>query len=96
MNALQHIDATRQALSAAMQDRDWVAISELDAAFRNHLEDALRGDVDDPALRESLEALLGVYRQLIDVASDARQLLVDEMAQLRQAKSAAKVYHLFT
>ncbi|MDD2060781.1 flagellar protein FliT [Pseudomonas sp. GD03860] len=96
MNALQHIDATRQALSAAMQDRDWVAIGELDTACRNHLEDALRGDVDDPALRESLEALLGVYRQLIDVTSDARQFLVDEMAQLRQAKSAAKVYHLFT
>jgi len=96
MTALQQIDATRQALSAAMQERDWVVIGELDAACRQYLEDALRGDVSDPALRESLEALLVVYRQLIDVASDARQFLVDEMAQLRQAKSATKVYHLFT
>lgn len=44
----------------------------------------------------SLEELLVVYRQLIEVASGERQSLVNEMTKIRQAKNAAKVYHLFT
>jgi hypothetical protein len=39
--------------------------------------------------------LLGVYRQLIEVATGERQAIVDEMTQIQQAKTAAKVYHLF-
>ncbi|MNT90204.1 hypothetical protein D3C72_2310650 [compost metagenome] len=52
--------------------------------------------VNEAVLRSSLEELLGVYRQLIEVASDERQSLVDEMTQIRHAKNAAKVYHLFS
>ncbi|MCF5210921.1 flagellar protein FliT, partial [Pseudomonas syringae] len=48
-----------------------------------------------PALRSNLEELLGVYRQLIDVATGERQAVVEEMTQIQNAKSATKVYHLF-
>ncbi|MBX6501356.1 flagellar protein FliT, partial [Pseudomonas syringae pv. tomato] len=46
-------------------------------------------------LRSNLEELLGVYRQLIDVATGERQAVVDEMTQIQNAKNATKVYHLF-
>lgn len=39
---------------------------------------------------------MAVYRQLIEVASGERQSLVEEMTKIRQAKNAAKVYHLFS
>lgn len=52
--------------------------------------------LNEDAVKGSLEQLLGVYRQLIDIASGERQSIVDEMTQIRQAKNAAKVYHLFS
>ncbi|QXG36333.1 flagellar protein FliT [Pseudomonas viridiflava] len=94
--ALKRIEETREALVGALAERDWDAIGRLDQACRECV-DAVVGDAphDDPALRSHLEGLLGVYRQLIDIASDERQAIVDEMAQIQNAKNATKVYHLF-
>lgn len=97
MSALQRIEATRQALSEAMLARDWVVIGELDLACREALDQLLQGEVgEEGVVREKLEALLDVYRQLIEIASVERQSIVDEMTAITQAKSAAKVYHLFS
>ncbi|MEL6078975.1 hypothetical protein AAGG41_22865, partial [Stenotrophomonas maltophilia] len=60
------------------------------------MEDVLgEAQVDEVALRDNLEELLGVYRQLLEVATGERQAIVDEMSQITQAQNAAKVYHLF-
>ena len=97
MNALQQIEDTRQALSEALQARDWAAIGELDLACRTQMDELLQGDLqDEAAVRANLEALMAVYRQLIDVASDERQSLVTQMSNINQAKHATKVYHLFS
>ncbi|MCY1390766.1 hypothetical protein D3C76_125090 [compost metagenome] len=94
---LQRIEQTREALVGALASRDWQAIGELDLACRACMEDvvAAQAQVDGRALRDNLQELLGVYQQLIDVTSGERQAIVDEMSQINQAKSAAKVYHLF-
>ncbi|WP_422419697.1 flagellar protein FliT [Pseudomonas sp. GZD-222] len=94
---LERIEQTREALLGALNSRDWEAISELDVSCRLCVDDVLaEASVNEEVLRSSLEELLGVYRQLIEVASDERQSIVDEMTQIRHAKNAAKVYHLFS
>ncbi len=94
--ALKRIEETRGALVDALAERDWEAIGKLDLACRACVEEVIRETTDDePQLRSNLEELLGVYRQLIDIAVGERQAIVDEMSQIQRAKSAAKVYHLF-
>lgn len=94
---LERIEHTRDALLGALAGRDWEAITELDLRCRICVDEVLaEASADEQGVRSSLEELLDVYRQLIDVASGERQAIVDEMAQIRQAKSAAKVYHLFS
>ncbi|CAI8745158.1 flagellar protein FliT [Pseudomonas sp. IT-P171] len=94
---LERIEQTRDALLGALAGRDWETITELDLHCRVCVEDVLaEASVNEQGVRNSLEELLDVYRQLIDVASGERQAIVDEMTQIRQAKNAAKVYHLFS
>lgn len=97
MSALLQIEDTRQALSEALQARDWAAIGELDLACRALMDEVLQeAQEDEAAVRANLEALMAVYRQLIEVASDERQSLVAQMSNINQAKHATKVYHLFS
>ena len=94
---IERIERTRDALQAALASRDWNVVSELDLECRICVEDVLAEALsNEAAVRSSLESLLGVYQQLIEVASGERQSIVDEMTQIRQAKNAAKVYHLFS
>ncbi|MBJ9975436.1 flagellar protein FliT [Pseudomonas sp. S75] len=94
---IARIDQTRDALLAAFAERDWAAVGELDLACRVCVEEILaEAHENDAQVRASLDELLGVYRQLIDVASGERQSMVEEMSQIRQAKNATKVYHLFS
>ncbi|MDD0974563.1 flagellar protein FliT [Pseudomonas fontis] len=94
---LERIEQAREALQGALASRDWEAIGELDINARLCIEDVLaEASVNETELRGKLEELLGVYRELIEVASGERQSIVDEMSQIRQAQNAAKVYHLFS
>jgi hypothetical protein len=94
--ALKRIEETREALIGALAERDWEAIGKLDLACRACVDEMIGQDGnDEPDLRSNLEELLGVYRQLIDVAVGERQAVVDEMTQMQRAQNAAKVYHLF-
>jgi len=94
--ALKRIEETREALVEALAGRDWEAIGKLDLACRACVDDVIReGSDDEPQLRSNLEELLGVYRQMIDIAVGERQAIVEEMTQIQRAQNAAKVYHLF-
>ena len=96
MSQLQRIQETREALIDALAERNWDAIGQLDSACRVCVESVLdEAPVDEAVLRDNLEELLGVYRQLLEAATDERQLLVEQMSQINQAKNASKVYHLF-
>ncbi|NIE74429.1 flagellar protein FliT [Pantoea sp. Tr-811] len=96
-DVIARIEHTRQLLLTALEKRDWDAVGELDLECRLRINDVLgEAQGQEADVRDSLEQLLDVYRQLIDVASGERQSIVDEMTQIRQAKNAAKVYHLFS
>lgn len=93
---LQRIEQTREALEGALAERNWAAIGELDQACRACMDEVLEeAKGNEPGVRNNLERLLGVYRELIDVATGERQAIADEMTQIQQARNAAKVYHLF-
>lgn len=97
MSALQRIETIREAMNVALASRDWGVIGDLDMACRAELDEIVQAPgQDEGAVKDNLQALLDLYRQLIQVASDERQLLVDEMSTISQAKNAAKVYHLFS
>ncbi|KHK62900.1 flagellar assembly protein FliT [Pseudomonas frederiksbergensis] len=93
---LQRIEQTRDALVGALAERNWEAIGQLDLACRSCMEDVMsESEVDEAALRNNLEELLGVYRQLLEAATGERQAIVNEMSQVHQSQNAAKVYNLF-
>ncbi len=93
---LQRIADTREALVSALAERNWEAIGELDLACRSCMEDVLsEASLDEVALRDNLEELLHVYKDLLEVAMGERQAIANEMSQITQAQKAAKVYHLF-
>ncbi|NWL21819.1 flagellar protein FliT [Pseudomonas umsongensis] len=94
--ALRRIEETREALVDALAARNWDMIGELDVACRECVEEVLtEAPIDEEAIRAHLESLLAVYKDLLTVTMGERQAIVDEMSQINQAKSAAKVYHLF-
>lgn len=94
--ALKRIDETREALVEALAERNWEVITQLDLACRECVEAVVeQAAPDDEELRSKLEELLGVYRQLIDVAVGERQAIVEEMTEIQRAQNATKVYHLF-
>lgn len=93
---LQRIADTREALVVALAERNWEAIGELDLACRSCMEDVMaEASLDEVALRDNLEELLFVYKELLEVAMGERQAIANEMSQITQAQKAAKVYHLF-
>ena len=93
---LQRIADTREALVGALAERNWEAIGELDLACRSCMEDVMaEAALDEVALRDNLEELLHVYKELLEVAMGERQAIANEMSQITQAQNAAKVYHLF-
>ena len=93
---LQRIADTREALVSALAERNWEAIGELDLACRSCMEDVLsEASMDEVALRDNLEELLHVYKELLEVAMGERQAIANEMSQITQEQKAAKVYHLF-
>ncbi|PWB33572.1 flagellar protein FliT [Pseudomonas sp. SDI] len=93
---LKRIEETREALVDALAKRDWEAVGQLDQACRVCMEEVVSAaPEDEEALRDNLKDLLGVYRQLIDVATEERQAIADEMSKINQAQAATKVYHLF-
>ncbi|WP_180698535.1 flagellar protein FliT [Pseudomonas crudilactis] len=93
---LQRIANTREALVTALAERNWEAIGELDLACRSCMEDVMaEAALDEVALRDNLEELLHVYKELLEVAMGERQAIANEMSQITQAQKAAKVYHLF-
>lgn len=97
MTALQRLDDTCDALIGALGERDWEAIAQLDVACRACIDEVLETHAMDQALlREKLEGVLRLYRNLIDVTTGERQAIAEEMMQINQAKNASKVYHLFS
>ncbi|MCY1289571.1 hypothetical protein D9M68_204750 [compost metagenome] len=94
--SVQFLEETGSALRAALANRDWSAIGELDLQCRQAVEDAMVEPArDDGQLRARMGELLELYRELVAVCQEEQKRLAGELIQLNQAKQGAKVYQLF-
>ena len=50
---------------------------------------------DDGALRERMQELLDLYKDLVGACQAERQRLANELVQFNQSQQGAKVYQLF-
>ncbi|MDG9978129.1 flagellar protein FliT [Ectopseudomonas oleovorans] len=94
-SSVQRLQATRQALCDALANQDWSAIGELDLQCRQAVDAAMHEGGDEARLRDSMQELLLLYRELVTLCTAERKRLGDELVQINQARQGAKVYQLF-
>ena len=96
-SSVQLLEATGNALREALARRDWAAIGELDAQCRSAVEEAMVEAVrDEDMLRQRMQELLDLYRELVTVCQAEQRRLAGELVQLNQSQQGAKVYQLFS
>lgn len=96
-SSVQLLEATGSALRDALARQDWSAIGELDAQCRQAVDEAMVEAVrDEDVLRERMQELLDLYRELVTLCQAEQRRLAGELVQLNQSQQGAKVYQLFT
>ncbi len=96
-SSVQLLEATGSALRDALDRRDWGAIGELDAQCRQAVDEAMVDAVrDEGQLRERMQELLDLYRELVLACQAEQRRLAGELVQLNQSQQGAKVYQLFS
>lgn len=96
-SSVQLLEATGSALRDALDRRDWGAIGELDAQCRQAVDEAMVDAVrDEGQLRERMQELLDLYRELVLTCQAEQHRLAGELVQLNQSQQGAKVYQLFS
>lgn len=94
-SSVQLLETAELALRDALERRDWLAIGELDRRCREAVESAMVEPQEGESLRQRLQELLDLYRQLVEVCQGEQQRLAGELTQLNQGKQGARVYQLF-
>ncbi|CDM41223.1 MULTISPECIES: flagellar protein FliT [Pseudomonadaceae] len=94
-SSVQRLEETGCALRDALLRQDWVAIGKLDLQCRQAVDAAMHEGGDEARLRDSMQELLLLYRELVTLCTAERKRLGDELVQINQARQGAKVYQLF-
>ncbi|VXC32604.1 Protein FliT [Pseudomonas sp. 8Z] len=95
-SSVQRLEATGVALRDALTKQDWAAIGELDLQCRMAVDAAMADGIqDEELLRNSMQQLLSLYRELVTVCQTEQQRLANELVQLNHSHQGAKVYQLF-
>lgn len=96
-SSVQFLEATGNALRDALARRDWGAIGELDLQCRQAVDEAMVEAVrDEDLLRERMQTLLDLYRELVTTCQAEQRRLASELVRLNQSQQGAKVYQLFS
>ncbi|MCP1651237.1 flagellar protein FliT [Pseudomonas sp. GD04087] len=94
--AMLQLNETRAALSAAMHNKDWEAIGDLDRQCREQVDVAMQdAERDEQALRETMEQLLALYAELVQVCTAQRTAIGAELTAVHRSSKGAKVYQMF-
>ncbi|PTU73273.1 flagellar protein FliT [Pseudomonas mangrovi] len=95
--SVQLLESTGSALREALKRHDWTVIGELDHQCRQAVEAAMvEASRDESQLRENLQTLLDLYRELVQVCQEEQQKLAAELIQTHNARQGAQVYQLFS
>jgi len=95
-SSVQRLEATGSALRDALARKDWSAIGALDLQCRQAVAEAMSDAADEALLRERMQELLDLYKELVALCQKEQQRLAVELIQLNQSQQGAKVYQLFT
>ena len=94
--AVQLLETTGSALREALATQDWSAIGALDLQCRQAVDEAMvETGRDETELRQRMQELVDLYRELVLVCQSEQQRLAKELVQLNQSQQGAKVYQLF-
>ncbi len=94
--AAKRLEETGNALRSAMAQQDWTAISVLDLQCRQVVEAALvEPREDEAAIRQRLQELVNLYRELVNTCQAEKRRVASEMIQLNQSRQGAKLYKLY-
>lgn len=95
-SSVQRLDATGMALRDALAKHDWDAIGELDLQCRMAVDAVMvEGQQDEDQLRNSMQDLLALYRELVSVCQAEQRRIGSELVKLNQSQQGAKVYQMF-
>lgn len=94
--AVKRLEETGSALRDALVQQDWTAISVLDLQCRQVVEAAMAEPREnEPAIRQRLQELVSLYRELVMACQTEQRRVADELIQLNQSQHGANVYKLF-
>lgn len=94
--AAKRLEETGSALRDALVHQDWTAISVLDLQCRQVVEAAMQSAAEDEAaIRQGLQELVSLYRDLVATCQAEQKRVADELVQLNQSRQGASVYKLF-
>ena len=95
-NTVEQLQNTSTALRDALAQHDWQAVGVLDLQCRQAVDSAMADpQQQNDELRERMEELLDLYRELVSVCQVEQQRIADELRQINQSKQSAKVYQMF-
>jgi hypothetical protein len=95
-NTVEQLQNTSTALRDALAQQDWQAVGELDLQCRQAVDNAMADPhQENDELRERMQELLDLYRELVSVCQAEQQRIADELRQINQFKQGAKVYQMF-
>ncbi|QGZ30527.1 flagellar protein FliT [Stutzerimonas stutzeri] len=94
--AVKYLEETGNALRHALMQQDWTAISVLDLQCRNVVEAAMQEPrEDEQAIRQRLQELVALYRELVMTCQAEQRRVADELVQLNHSQRGTNVYKLF-
>ncbi|WP_404436836.1 flagellar protein FliT [Stutzerimonas chloritidismutans] len=94
--AVKRLEETGNALRDAMVQQDWTAISVLDLQCRQVIDAVMEEPREnESAIRQHLEELVNLYRELVTTCQAEQRRVADELIQLNQSRQGANVYKLF-
>lgn len=95
-STVEQLQNTSTALRVALAQQDWQAVGELDLQCRQAVDNAMADPrQENDELRERMQELLELYRELVSVCQAEQQRIADELRQINQSKQSAKVYQMF-
>ena len=95
-STVEQLHTTSTALRDALAQQDWQAIGQLDLQCRDAVSSAIADPQHHPdELRERMQELLALYRDLVGACQSEQQRIADELIQIKQSKKSAKVYQMF-
>ena len=94
-SAARKLEITAQALREALHQEDWASVGELDLRCRSEVDEAMAALDNEADLKQDLQVLLSVYRDLVSACQLEKEKAGAQILQMKKGQQGAKLYQLF-